>query len=117
MELYEDGFLDAHGIKLLGTSPEGIKKAEDRQAFKDTMEKIGEPCIASKVVDNYEDAEEFAKKIGLPVIVRPAYTLGGTGGGICYTIEELEETAKSGLHLSRVHQVLIEKCISRLERN
>lgn len=112
MELYEDGFLSSHGIKLLGTSPEGIKKAEDRQAFKDTMEEIGEPCIASKVVNTYEDAEEFASKIGLPVIVRPAYTLGGTGGGICYTMEELEETAKSGLHLSRVHQVLIEKCIS-----
>lgn len=112
MELYEDGFLQSHNIKLLGTSPEGIKKAEDRQAFKDTMEQIGEPCVASKVVNTYEDAEEFALQIGLPVIVRPAYTLGGTGGGICYTMEELEETAKSGLHLSRVHQVLIEKCIS-----
>lgn len=112
MELYEQGFLESHGIKLLGTSPEGIKKAEDRQAFKDTMEEINEPVIASKVVNNYEDAEEFAKQIGLPVIVRPAYTLGGTGGGIVYTMEELEEIAKSGLHLSRVHQVLIEKCIS-----
>ncbi len=112
MELYEDGFLESRGIRLLGTSPEGIKKAEDRQAFKDTMEEIGEPCIASKVVNTYEDAENFARKIGLPVIVRPAYTLGGTGGGIAYTMEELEEIAKSGLHLSRVHQVLIEKCIS-----
>lgn len=112
MELYEDGFLQSRNIRLLGTSPEGIKKAEDRQAFKDTMEEIGEPCIASKVVTTYEEAEEFAKKIGLPVIVRPAYTLGGTGGGIAYTMEELEEIAKSGLHLSRVHQVLIEKCIS-----
>ncbi len=112
MELYEDGFLQKRNIKLLGTSPEGIKKAEDRQAFKDTMEEIGEPCIASKVVTTYEEAEEFAKQIGLPVIVRPAYTLGGTGGGIANTIEELEEIAKSGLHLSRVHQVLIEKCIS-----
>ena len=112
MELYEDGFLASRGIRLLGTSPEGIKKAEDRQAFKDTMEEIGEPCIASKVVNTYEDAESFAKEIGLPVIVRPAYTLGGTGGGIAYTMEELEEIAKSGLHLSRVHQVLIEKCIS-----
>ena len=72
MELYEDGFLETHGIKLLGTSPEGIKKAEDRQAFKDTMEQIGEPCVASKVVNTYEDAENFAKEIGLPVIVRPA---------------------------------------------
>ena len=112
MELYEDGFLQSRNIRLLGTSPEGIKKAEDRQAFKDTMEEIGEPCIASKVVTTYEDAESFAKQIGLPVIVRPAYTLGGTGGGIAYTMEELEEIAKSGLHLSRVHQVLIEKCIS-----
>ena len=112
MELYEDGFLASRGIRLLGTSPEGIKKAEDRQAFKNTMEEIGEPCIASKVVNTYEDAESFAKEIGLPVIVRPAYTLGGTGGGIAYTMEELEEIAKSGLHLSRVHQVLIEKCIS-----
>lgn len=112
MELYEDGFLQSRNIRLLGTSPEGIKKAEDRQAFKDTMEEIGEPCIASKVVNTYEDAESFAKEIGLPVIVRPAYTLGGTGGGIAYTMEELEEIAKSGLHLSRVHQVLIEKCIA-----
>ena len=112
MELYEDGYLDENNIRLLGTSPEGIKKAEDRQGFKDAMEKIGEPCIASKVVNTYEDAMDFANSIGLPVIVRPAYTLGGTGGGICYTMEELEETAKSGLHLSRVHQVLIEKCIS-----
>ena len=112
MELYEDGFLESRGIRLLGTSPEGIKKAEDRQAFKDTMEEIGEPCIASKVVNTYEDAESFAREIGLPVIVRPAYTLGGTGGGIAYTMEELEEIAKSGLHLSRVHQVLIEKCIA-----
>ena len=112
MELYEEGFLQSKNIRLLGTSPEGIKKAEDRQEFKDTMEKIGEPCIASKVVTNYEAAKEFANKIGLPVIVRPAYTLGGTGGGIAYTIEELEEIAKSGLQLSRVHQILIEKCIS-----
>ena len=112
MELYEAGFLQSRNIRLLGTSPEGIKNAEDRQSFKDMMEQIGEPCIASKVVTTYEDAEEFAKQIGLPVIVRPAYTLGGTGGGIAYTMEELEEIAKSGLHLSRVHQVLIEKCIS-----
>lgn len=112
MELYEDGFLEKNNIRLLGTSPEGIKKAEDRQAFKDTMEEIGEPCIASKVVNTWEAAKEFALEIGLPVIVRPAYTLGGTGGGIAYTMQELEEIAKSGLHLSRVHQVLIEKCIS-----
>ena len=112
MELYEEGFLDEYNVRLLGTSPEGIRNAEDRQAFKDMMEKIGEPCIASKVVENEEDAIEFAKQIGLPVIVRPAYTLGGTGGGIAYTLDELKEISESGLRLSRVHQVLIEKCIS-----
>ena len=112
MELYESGFLDSRNVKLLGTSSEGIKNAEDRQAFKDMMESIGEPCIASKVVNTVEDAVDFSKQIGLPVIVRPAYTLGGTGGGIAYTVEELKEIADSGLRLSRVHQVLIEKCIS-----
>ncbi len=112
MELAETGFLEENNVRLLGTSPEGIKKAEDRQAFKDTMEEIGEPCIASKVVTEVKDALDFAEEIGLPVIVRPAYTLGGTGGGIAYTMEELEETAANGLDLSRVHQVLIEKCIA-----
>ncbi len=112
MELAEEGYLDKMGVKLLGTNTTAIKKAEDRQAFKDTMEEIGEPCIASRVVDTYEDALEFAREIGLPVIVRPAYTLGGTGGGIAYTEQELEEIATNGLRLSRVHQVLIEKCIS-----
>lgn len=112
MELAETGFLEENNVKLLGTSPEGIKKAEDRQAFKDTMESIGEPCIASKVVTDVEDALDFAEEIGLPVIVRPAYTLGGTGGGIAYSMEELKETAENGLNLSRVHQVLIEKCIA-----
>ena len=112
MELAECGFLDEYNVRLLGTGKEGIKNAEDRQAFKDMMESINEPCIASKVVENVEDAVEFANKIGLPVIVRPAYTLGGTGGGIAYSIEELEEIAGSGLRLSRVHQVLIEKCIA-----
>ena len=99
-------------VRLLGTSSEGIKNAEDRQAFKDMMESINEPCIASKVVTTVDDAKEFANQIGLPVIVRPAYTLGGTGGGIAYTTEELSEICESGLRLSRVHQVLIEKCIS-----
>lgn len=112
MELVESGFLREKNVRLLGTGTEGIKNAEDRQAFKDMMESINEPCIASKVVENIDDAVEFAKGIGLPVIVRPAYTLGGTGGGIAYTIEELEEIAGSGLRLSRVHQVLIEKCIT-----
>ncbi len=112
MELYESGFLTSRNVKLLGTSSEGIKNAEDRQAFKDMMESINEPCIASKVVNTVEDAVDFANEIGLPVIVRPAYTLGGTGGGIAYTIEELKEIAESGLRLSRVTQVLIEKCIA-----
>ena len=112
MELYESGFLEEQKVRLLATSPEGIKNAEDRQAFKDMMESIQEPCIASKVVTEVEDAVSFAKEIGLPVIVRPAYTLGGTGGGIAYTEEELREIASSGLYLSRVHQVLIEKCIA-----
>ena len=112
MELYESGFLEEQKVRLLATSPEGIKNAEDRQAFKDMMESIQEPCIASKVVTEVEDAVSFAKEIGLPVIVRPAYTLGGTGGGIAYTEEELREITSSGLYLSRVHQVLIEKCIA-----
>ena len=112
MELAESGFLEEHGVKLLGTATEAIKMAEDRQAFKDTMEKIGEPCIASRVVNNIEDALAFADEIGYPVIVRPAYTLGGTGGGIANTRDELREIGSTGLRLSRVNQVLIEKCIS-----
>lgn len=112
MELAESNFLDRHGVKLLGTATEAIKMAEDRQAFKDIMEKIGEPCIASKVVNTIEDAISFANEIGFPVIVRPAYTLGGTGGGIALNLEELKEIGSNGLRLSRVHQVLIEKCIA-----
>ncbi|MGE4283999.1 MAG: carbamoyl-phosphate synthase large subunit [Clostridia bacterium] len=112
MELAEDGFLEKQGVKLLGTAVEAIKMAEDRQEFKDTMEKIGEPVIASKVVSTYEDALSFAREIEFPVIVRPAYTLGGTGGGIANDEQELSEIAPNGLRLSRVHQVLIEKCIS-----
>ncbi len=112
MELAESGFLQEQGVKLLGTATEAIKMAEDRQDFKDTMERIGEPCIASKVVTTIEDAVEFAREIDYPVIVRPAYTLGGTGGGIVYNEEELREIGENGLRLSRVHQVLIEKCIS-----
>ncbi|WP_094546789.1 carbamoyl-phosphate synthase large subunit [Petroclostridium xylanilyticum] len=112
MELAEEGFLQQQGVKLLGTAVEAIKMAEDRQEFKDTMERIGEPVIASKVVSTYEDALAFAKEIGFPVIVRPAYTLGGTGGGIANNEQELSEIAPNGLRLSRVHQVLIEKCIA-----
>ena len=112
MELADSGWLEERGVTLLGTKSETIKKAEDRQAFKDTMESIGEPCIVSKVVTTYEDARDFAREIGFPVIVRPAYTLGGTGGGIAKDEGELEEIAPNGLSLSRVGQVLIEKDIS-----
>ena len=112
MELSEDGFLDSVGVKLLGTDTGAIKMAEDRQSFKDTMEKIGEPCIPSKVVNTVQDAVDFAEEIKYPVVVRPAYTLGGTGGGIVYDREQLVEIGTNGLRLSRVHQVLIEKCIS-----
>lgn len=112
MELSESGILEENGVKLLGTATEAIKMAEDRQAFKDTMERIGEPCIASKVVNSAEEALDFAQDIGYPVIVRPAYTLGGTGGGIAPGGEQLREIAGNGIRLSRVGQALIEKCIS-----
>lgn len=112
MQLAEEGFLESHNVKLLGAVPETIHKAEDRQAFKDTMEKIGEPCIPSKVVETIDDAVEFAGTIGYPVIVRPAFTLGGTGGGIANNEEELRDISKNGLRLSPITQVLIEKCIS-----
>lgn len=112
MELAESGFLEAQHVKLLGTATAAIKMAEDRQVFKDTMESIGQPCIASKVVTTTEDALSFAREIDYPVIVRPAYTLGGTGGGIAYDEAQLREIASNGLRLSRVGQALIEKCIS-----
>lgn len=112
MELANDGFLEKAGVRLLGTKPETIKKAEDRQAFKDTMLSINEPCIASEVVESVEAAVSFAKTIGYPVIVRPAYTLGGSGGGIADDEAQLIEIATNGLRLSMIHQVLIEKCIS-----
>lgn len=112
MELAESGFLNEQGVKLLGTATEAIKMAEDRQEFKDTMERIGEPCIASKVVTTVEDAMAFAEEIDYPVIVRPAYTLGGTGGGIAKDKDQLFEIASNGLRLSRVGQALIEKGIA-----
>ena len=112
MELDKCGFLKSHNVRLLGASRETIDKAEDRQIFKDTMESIGEPCIPSEVVTNVKDALSFASKIGYPVIVRPAFTLGGTGGGICKNERELKETASSGLSLSPINQVLIERCVS-----
>lgn len=113
MQLAEEGFLNSHGVKLLGADPQTIHKAEDRQAFKDTMESIGEPCIPSKVVETLEDAVNFANnEIGYPVIVRPAFTLGGTGGGIANNETELHEIAINGLRMSPIHQILVEKCIS-----
>lgn len=112
MQLAKEGFLEKNGVKLLGARPETIDKAEDRQMFKDTMESINQPCIPSKVVTTTEGAVDFAKVIGYPVIVRPAFTLGGTGGGIVDNEEELREIASNGLALSPITQVLIEKCIS-----
>ncbi len=112
MQLAECGFLEEMGVKLLGADPLTIHKAEDRQAFKDTMEKIGQPVIPSKVVETVEDAVEFAKVITYPVIVRPAFTLGGTGGGIAGSEEELRDIATNGLRLSPITQILVEKCIS-----
>ena len=112
MELEEAGFLKAHGVRLIGTTSETIKKAEDRLEFKATMEKIGEPVAASLVVENVEDGLAFANKIGYPVVLRPAYTLGGSGGGIAHDSEQLVEILENGLRLSRVGQVLVERCIA-----
>lgn len=112
MELEESGFLASHNVKLLGTTAATIKKAEDRQEFKDTMEKIGEPCAASKVVETVEDGVAFTNTIGYPVVLRPAYTLGGSGGGIAHNQAELEGILENGLRLSRVGQVLVERCIA-----
>ena len=112
MELEESGFLKSHNVTLLGTTAATIKKAEDRQEFKDTMEKIGEPCAASLVVENVEDGVAFTNTIGYPVVLRPAYTLGGSGGGIAHNQAELEEILENGLRLSRVGQVLVERCIA-----
>ncbi|MBQ9301945.1 carbamoyl-phosphate synthase large subunit [Butyrivibrio sp.] len=112
MELDESGFLKSHNVKLLGTTAETIRKAEDRQEFKDTMEKIGEPCAASLVVHNVKDGVEFANKIGYPVVLRPAFTLGGSGGGIAYNQVQCEEILENGLRLSRASEVLVERCIA-----
>ena len=112
MELAECGFLDEHGVKLIGTTAETIFKAEDRQAFKDTMEKIGEPIAASQVVKNIEDGIAFTNKIGYPVVLRPAFTLGGSGGGIAHDEQELIDILSNGLRLSRVGEVLVERCIA-----
>ncbi|MDP4108850.1 MAG: carbamoyl-phosphate synthase large subunit [Bacillota bacterium] len=112
MALAEDGFLNEYGVKLLGTCPETIKNAEDRQSFKDTMNRISQPLIASDIAGTVEEALKTADKIGYPVIIRPAYTLGGTGGGFASNAEELSEIAETGLNASRVGQVLVEKNIS-----
>ena len=112
MELDEKGFLKEHNIRLIGTTAQTIKKAEDRQEFKDTMEKIGEPIAASKVVTTVEDGLAFTNIIGYPVVLRPAYTLGGSGGGIAHNEYELREILENGLRLSRVGEVLVERCIA-----
>ena len=112
MELAESGFLEKHNVKLIGTTAETIFKAEDRQAFKDTMEKIKEPCAASQVVHNVEDGIKFTNTIGYPVVLRPAYTLGGSGGGIAHNEQELIDILTNGLRLSRVGEVLVERCIA-----
>ena len=112
MELEESGFLKSHGVKLLGTTAATIRNAEGRQEFKDLMERIGEPVAASKVVETVEDGVEFTDSIGYPVVLRPAYTLGGSGGGIAHNRVELEEILENGLRLSRVGQVLVERCIA-----
>ena len=112
MELAEQGVLDKYGVKLIGTTAETIFKAEDRQAFKDTMEKIGEPCAASQVVNNVQDGIKFTNTIGYPVVLRPAFTLGGSGGGIAHNEQELVDILTNGLRLSRVGEVLVERCIA-----
>lgn len=112
MELDEEGFFEKNNVKLIGTTSMTIKKAEDRLEFKSTMEKIGEPVAASMVVENIEDGIAFANTIGYPIVLRPAYTLGGSGGGIAANVEELVEILGNGLRLSRVGQVLVERCIS-----
>ena len=112
MELDERGFLKENHVRLIGTTSETIKKAEDRLEFKKTMEKIGEPCAASLVVENVEDGITFAESIGYPVVLRPAYTLGGSGGGIAHNRGQLMEILENGLRLSRVGQVLVERCIA-----
>jgi carbamoyl-phosphate synthase large subunit len=112
MELYESGFLDEQNVRLLGTRADSIYRAEDREAFKRTMEEIGEPCIDSVIVHEVEESLEFAARVGYPVIVRPAYTLGGTGGGIATCPAELDRICADGLRYSRVSQCLIEKSVA-----
>ena len=112
MQLAKEGFLDKMGVKLLGARPDTIDKAEDRQLFKDTLASINQPTIPSEVVNDIDSAIEVARKLGYPVIVRPAFTLGGTGGGICNDEDQFIEIAQNGLRSSPIHQILVEKCIS-----
>ena len=112
MQLAKEGFLESHGVKLLGAKPDTIDRAEDRQRFKDTMEEIGEPVIPSVVSETLEGALAFAAEIGYPIIVRPAFTLGGSGGGIAADEAELREIAERGLRMSPIHQILVEQCIA-----
>lgn len=112
MEIAETGFLEEHNCRLIGTTSATIKKAEDRLEFKETMEKINEPCAPSLVVESIQEGIDFVNQIGYPVVLRPAYTLGGSGGGIAHNQMELEEILENGLRLSRVGQVLVEKCIA-----
>lgn len=111
VDLYEAGILDKYGVKIIGTSVESIKKGEDRDTFREVMREIGQPVIESDIVTTLEEGLAYASRIGYPVVVRPAYTLGGTGGGIAETEEELRETLTHGLELSPVTQCLLEKSI------
>ena len=112
MQLAKSGFLDKYNVKLLGSKPETIDKAEDRQLFKDTLISIGQPVIPSLVVNDIDSAVKFAEEVGYPVIIRPAFTLGGSGGGIANDLNELHEIAGNGLRTSPIHQILVERCIS-----
>ena len=112
VELEESGFLREHHVEMIGTNADTIRMAEDRELFKEAMERIHQPCAESAIAESVEESCAIAKKIGYPVVVRPAYTLGGSGGGIAYSEEQLIAIATTGLHRSRVNQVLIERCIS-----
>ena len=109
--LWEKGFLQSHGVRLIGTNVEAIEKAEDRQKFKDTMDSIGEPVIPSDIATDIKTSLEIAERIGYPVIIRPAYTLGGGGGGVAYNKKEMVDAAKTGLDASPINQILVEKYI------
>ncbi|MDR3293119.1 MAG: ATP-grasp domain-containing protein, partial [Clostridiales bacterium] len=112
MQLAREGFLTKNNVRLLGAGPETIDKAEDRQMFKDLMESICQPCIPSEVVTTLKDAMRVAEELTYPVIVRPAFTLGGSGGGIADDEAKMREIAATGLEMSPIHQILVEKCIA-----